>query len=181
MNIEYVARNYDLSDEIRDYTEKKLAKVLKFVEEPVEVRVILMQEKHRHASEIKLSHRHGTVQATEETDTMVDAVNLTIDKLEKQARRGRKKFMDQRRRRDRQVDAPHWPVEVLEAGSLSGGGRQVIKRSSLPIKPMSLEEAALQLEGSSHDFVVFKDATSDQVSVLYKRRDSNFGLISPEF
>jgi putative sigma-54 modulation protein len=89
--------------------------------------------------------------------------------------------MDQRRRRDRRQEELHWPVEVLEAEPLAHGGeRRVIKRSALPIKPMSIEEAALQLESSSNDFVVFKDATSQQVSVLYKRRDANYGLISPE-
>jgi putative sigma-54 modulation protein len=182
MNVEYVARNFELRDEIRDYTERKLAKIKRFAEEPVEIRVILEQEKHRHIAEITLSHRHGTIQATEQTEQMTDAINLAVDKVEKQARRSRKKYMDQRRKRDRQVvEEPHWPVEVLEAETLrAGSGRRVIKRSALPIKPMSVEEAALQLEGSSNDFVVFKDATSDQVSVLYKRRDANYGLISPE-
>ncbi len=181
MNVEYVARNFEQNDAIRAYTEKKLAKILKFVEEPVEVRVTMEQEKHRHIAEVALAHRHGHIQATEETDDMVDAINLAVEKVEKQARRSRKKFMDQRRKRDRQVEEPHWPVEVLEADALtSGQGPQVIQRNVLPIKPMSVEEAALQLEGSSNDFVVFKDAASDQVSVLYKRRDANYGLISPE-
>ena len=69
----------------------------------------------------------------------------------------------------------------LEASSLEpGSDRRVIKTSSLPIKPMTVEEAALKLEGSSNDFVVFKDSGNLQVSVLYKRRDANFGLISAE-
>ena len=181
MNVEYVARHFDLTDDLRDYAEKKLDKALKFVEEPIDVRITLVQEKHRQIAEIKLGHRHGIAQATEETDDMRDAVNLAADKVEKQVRRSRKKFMAQRRRRDRQVEQPHWPVEVLEAEPLNQGtARRVIKRSVLAIKPMSVEEAALQLDGSSNDFVVFKDASSDKVSVLYKRRDANYGLISPE-
>ena len=181
MHVEFVSRHFDLSDEVRGYAQKKLDKSLKFVEEPIDVRVTLVQEKHRNIAEIKLSHRHGVAQATEETGEMADAINLAADKVEKQVRRGRKKYMDQRRRRDRRSEEPHWPLEVLEAESLTRGGeRRVIKRSILAIKPMSIEEAALQLEGSSNDFVVFKDATSQQVSVLYKRRDANYGLISPE-
>lgn len=183
MNVEYVARHFDLDDEIRDYTEGKLRKVEKFVEEPVDVRITLVQEKHRHIAEVKLGHRHGVIQATEETGQMQDAVNLAVDKVEKQARRARKKFMDQRRRNNRQYsEFPSWPLEVLEAESLRTGseGRRVIKRSALPIKPMTVEEAALQLEASSNDFLVFKDSSTDRVSVLYKRRDTNFGLIAPD-
>lgn len=180
MKIEYVARHFELEEKIRSYTEDKLSKVSKFVEGPVNVRVTLVQEKHRHTAEIKLSHRHGIIQSTVETDEMTSAVNLAVDKLEKQARRARKKFMDKRRRLNRRIEEPHWPVEVLEGASLtSGDGRRVIKKTTLPIKPMTVEEAVLQLEDSSNDFVVFTDSTSDQVSVLYKRRDSNYGLISP--
>ena len=181
MKIEYVARHFEIDEDIRTYTESKLRKVERFVEEPVDIRVTLVQEKHRHSAEIKLAHRHGIIQATEETSEMIDAVNLAVDKIGKQARRARKKFMDTRRRMDRALEEPHWPVEVLDAASLTAGsGRRVVKTTALPIKPMTVEEAALKLEASSNDFVVFKDAANHQVSVLYKRRDANFGLISAE-
>ncbi len=181
MKIEYVARHFKIDDGIRTYTEGKLRKVERFVEEPVDVHVTLVREKHRHIAEIKLGHRHGIIQAAEETSEMADAINLAVDKIEKQARRARKKFMDQRRRMDRSLEEPYWPVEVLDGSSLiTGSGRKVVKTSALPIKPMTVEEAALKLEESSNDFVVFKDSENQQVSVLYKRRDSNFGLISAE-
>lgn len=181
MHVEYVARHFDLTDEIRDYTEKKLIKVERFVEEPVEIRVTLEQEKHRQLAEIHLSHKHGVVQANEETSEMLDAINLAVDKLEKQVRRSRKKFIAQRRKLDRQVEVPSWPVDVLASEPPeSGTDRRVIKRSVLPIKPMTVEEAVLQLESSQNDFVVFRHSGSEQVNVLYKRRDANYGLISPE-
>ena len=88
--------------------------------------------------------------------------------------------MDKRRKADRN-NGNQWPVDVLEKASLSGGTEpRIIKSSVLSIKPMSLDEAALRLEGSQNDFLVFRDANNDQVSVLYKRKDSNYGLISPE-
>lgn len=183
MNIDYVGRNYQLDERVRDFTEDKLKKVTKFLEEPIEARITLEVEKHRHVAELHVAHRHGVLQATEETPDMYDAINLAIDKVEKQARRARKKFMDTRRRAQRStVNGSQWPVDVVEAASLrGGGGPKIVKSSQLQIKPMTIEEAALQLEDSKNEFVVFRDSTSDKVAVLYRRRDSNYGLIAPEF
>lgn len=183
MNIDYVGRNFHLDDRIRDFTEDKLRKALKFIEEPAEIRVTLEVEKHRHHADIHVAHRHGVLQAAEEMDSMLDAINLAVDKLEKQARRSRKKFMDTRRRAQRSNNGHHWPVSVVEGASLAagGGGARVISSSLLEIKPMSIEEAAMQLQDSKNEFVVFRDATSDKVSVLYRRKDDHYGLIAPEF
>lgn len=181
MNIEYVGRHYSIDDQMRSYAEDKLAKVLKFVDEPIDVRLTMETEKHRAIAELHLAHRHGVLQATEETEEMIDAVNLVVDKVEKQARRSRKKFIDKRRRADRVNGSHHWPVDVLDHTTVSDdGGPRIIKSSHLQIKPMSLDEAALVLETSRNDFVVFRDAGSDRVNVLYRRKDSNYGLITPE-
>lgn len=180
MNVEYVARNFEMDDRIREFTNDKLAKVIKFLDEPVEIRVTLEKEKHRQSAELRLAHRFGLIQAHEETDDMFDAVNLAVDKAEKQARRSRKKFMDKRRKADR-VNGQQWPIEVLERASVGGGGKpRIIKSGVLSIKPMSIDEAALELDDSKNGFVVFRDSVSDQVSVLYRRNDDNYGLITPE-
>ena len=180
MNIDFVAHSVQLDDQIREYAENKISKLTKFLDEPIEIRIFLNQERHRCQAELRVAHRFGLIQATEETDDFLDAINLAVDKAGKQARRSRKKFMDKRRKADRN-NGNQWPVEVLEKASLGGGVQpRIIKSSVLSIKPMSLDEAALHLEGSKNDFVVFRDANNDQVSVLYKRRDSNYGLISPE-
>jgi putative sigma-54 modulation protein len=124
-----------------------------------------------------VSHRFGVIQAREETESLLDAIQLAIDKAEKQARRANKKFHDRRRR----AEPLSWPVEIVDAESV-GDGRtpRIVEASSMTIKPMSLEEAALQLEDSSNEFVVFRDSVSDRIGVLYRRKDRNFGLISPE-
>jgi len=180
MNIDFVAHSVQLDDNIRDYAETKLSKLTKFLDEPIEIRVSLAQERHRCLAELRVAHRFGLIQATEETDDVLDAINLAVDKAGKQARRSRKKFMDKRRKADRN-NGNHWPVDVLEKTSLNAGATpRIVKSSVLSIKPMGLDEAALHLEESKNDFFVFRDASNDQVSVLYKRKDSNYGLISPE-
>ena len=181
MKIEYVTRSYSPDEQVRRYAEDKLKKLLKFVEDPVEAHVTLSLEKHRAIADLQVSHRHGTLKARESADQMLDAVNLAVDKLETQAERNRKKHKDERRRAQRESNGHHWPVDVIERASLDGGGARVIKSGTLPIKPMSIEEAAMELDASEHDFVVFRDSESERVSVLYKRRDANYGLIAPEF
>ncbi len=180
MKIDYVARNYELDDRLRHFTESKLRKVTKFLQEPAEVRVSLELNKHRHKADLHLAHRFGVIHTTEATSDMYDAINLAVDKAEKKARRANKKFKDKRRRADR-MNGQEWPVSVLERGSVESGSEpRIVKSSRLTIKPMSIEEAALHLAGSKNEFVVFRDSTSDRVSVLYKRKDQNYGLISPE-
>ena len=180
MQIEYVSRNFELDDRLRDYAAAKFGKLARFLDEPVEVKVTLEQEKYRQIAELRVAHRHGLLQAAGETEEMRDTINLVVDKLEKQARRSRKKYKDKRRRADRVNGQHHWPVDVLERGSLGEARPRIIKSGKLSIKPMGLEEAALQLEEAKNDFVLFRDTRTDRVCVLYKRRDENYGLISPD-
>lgn len=181
MNIDYVARNFSLDEQVRSYTEGKLPKVTKFLDEPVEIRVIMERTKHQFSVDLHIAHRFGVIQATEETNEIRDAVNLAVDKAEKQARRAKKKHKDKRRRADHRINGHQWPVEVLSRESIRGGeSPKIVKSSTLDIKPMRLDEAALVLESSKNEFLVFRDADSDQVSVLYKRRDDNYGLITPD-
>ncbi|MCB1054077.1 MAG: ribosome-associated translation inhibitor RaiA [Acidobacteria bacterium] len=182
MNIEYFGKHFDLTDGIKQFTESKLEKVIRFVDEPVEIRVTLDAEKNRFAADIHLSHRFGVLQANEESlQTINEAIQAAAEKLEKQARRSRKKFIDRRRRADRVVQEDgRWPVEVLAKDSFGTGvAPRVIESTHLPIKPMTLDEAAIALETSKSELWVFRDAGTDEVSVLYKRKDENYGLIVP--
>lgn len=182
MNIEYVGKQFHLSESIKEFTEEKLEKLERFVEDPVEVRVTLETDKTRQHADVHVHHRFGVFQASDESENMRESVHGAIEKIVKQARRSREKFLDKRRRASRQAYAEsRWPLEVLEGASLkAGSGAKVIKTSNIPIKPMTVDEAALALDGSVHDFVVFRDSISEEISVLYKRRDDHYGLIVPE-
>ncbi len=182
MKIEFTGRQYHLGDRVRQYTERRLDKLAKFLDEPVDVHVILGNEKRGQIAEFHVAHRHGALQATAESEHMREAINAGVEKVEKQARRSRKKFMDKRRRAQRQDGGHHWPLEVLEAATVGDGVEpRVIKTSRLQIKPMTIDEAALELDHSKNEFFVFRDSGTDRVSVIYRRKDANFGLIAPEF
>lgn len=186
MRIEYVGRGFQAGAELKTFTEDRLRKAVRFLESPVEVRVAFGLERHLHRADVHVLHRYGALQAEEQTNDMREAVALAADKVEAQAKRVRKRYMDRRRRAARTAEVKsHWPVDVVERDSVRGdggdGGVRIVKSSLLRIKPMTIEEAALHLESSEHGFVVFRDAANDRVSVLYRRKDQNYGLIAPEF
>lgn len=181
MNVEYIGRNFQIDPRVRRFAEAKLKKLDKFLEEPVEVRVTLAVEKHRHIAELHIAHRLGVLQATEETEApMKEAILQAVEKVEAQARRSREKLVG-RKRRAGGNGLQRWPVEVLERASVGAGGApRIVESTHLSIKPMTIEEAALALEASPEGVVVFRDAASDRLNVLYRRRDDNYGLIAPE-
>jgi putative sigma-54 modulation protein len=181
MTIEILGRNVQVDDRVRRKAEKKLQKLSKFLEEPLDIRVTLSAGKHTHTAELHASHRLGVLKATEETEgNFLEAIDRLLDVAEEQARRTHKKVVDKRRRADRTDRGNRWPVSVLEQGSVGVGVvPRVIEIDHLDIKPMTIEEAALELDGERL-FVVFRDAASDRLSVLYKRKDQHYGLIAPE-
>ena len=178
MKIDFTGRHYEVDDQVKRYAEGKLKKLSKFLDGPVDVQLILEVEKRRQIADLHLTHRHGTLQSTEAADEMRDAIHAVVEKAEKQARRARKKHNDKKRR----SRADHqWPLEVVEAASVGAGTQpRIIQSTTLSIKPMTLDEAALELDRSEHDFFVFRDSTTERVSVIYRRKDENYGLIAPE-
>jgi putative sigma-54 modulation protein len=180
MKIETIGRNVAVDDRLRAYVERKVGRLKKFLDEPTEVRVTFWATRHRHSAELHVAHRTGVLQATEETDgNLREAMDRVLEVILEQARRAHEKLVDKRRREGR--NGHRWPVSVLEPESVrSGGSPEVVATADLTIKPMTIEEAALALETSEYGFVVFRDAGSDKLNVLYKRKDDNYGLIAPE-
>jgi putative sigma-54 modulation protein len=188
MATEISGRNYDIPPNIRDMVEKKLAKIEeRLFDDVIEVRVVLQVEKYRNICEVLIVGKEHDVKTVQESDeSMQDAINLAIDHLKRQAQKNRKKIRDHHRKDGNgRKEITEWAVQVLEPGQLRETGDhnrpRIIKTNNLAIRPMSIEEAALRLDDSKNEFIVFRDIDSDKVSVIYKRRDNNLGLISPEF
>jgi putative sigma-54 modulation protein len=105
-----------------------------------------------------------------------------FEKIDAQAKRDSEKRRDRKHR----APAPAWRVDVLSSSALAGSpasgsdGNRIVRTDRLPIKPMSVEEAALRIESTRQEFLVFRDASTERICVLYKRRDGDFGLIVPE-
>jgi ribosomal subunit interface protein len=109
MVIEYVVRGYSLDESVKGYLEKKLRKVLRFVDEPIAVHAVLETEKHQAIAEVHLTHRLGVLHSREAAEQMLDAINLAVDNLETQAQRAHEKLTGRRRRGDRAATAAAAP------------------------------------------------------------------------
>jgi putative sigma-54 modulation protein len=188
MATEITGRNFEVTSEIRDMLEKKLSKIEeRLFDDVIDVRIVLQVEKYRNICEIIINGKEHDVKAVQESDeSMQDAINAAVDHAKRQAQKHRKMIRDHTKK-GRVKSAPEaWAVQVLEPSLLRGDGentsrRQIIKTTNLPIRPMSIEHAALLLDDSKNEFIVFRDVDTDKVSVIYKRRDNNLGLIAPEF
>jgi putative sigma-54 modulation protein len=166
---------------LREYVEEKVAKVYKYMDKPIEASVVLSVEKHRHIAEISLVANRVVVNGKEETESMYSSIDLVIDKIERQLRRYKER-LKKRKNINAKLKNITGRINILTAESLEKEeDPKVIKSKNLSIKPMFIEEAAMQLELSSNEFLVFTNASSEKVNVIYKRRDRNYGLIEPDY
>jgi len=175
MDISVTFRHLESTDALRDYAREKVSRIKKYVGTPADVAVVLSLEKHRHQAEITLNTNGITVNAKDVTEDMYAAIDLAVDKLERQVKKHKEKIKD------------HKPAEwtaryniVSSEPALPAQGERIIKTESIFIKPMSVDEAIMQIDVMNNDFLVFTNAQTQKVNVLYRRRDGNLGLIEPE-
>jgi putative sigma-54 modulation protein len=177
VRLQVKSKNVDLSPALKTYAQSKLGKLEKHLNDNARVELELAVEKNPSISASQVAEAtiwtKGPVLRARETSTdMKASIDLLVDKLERQAQRLREK----RRRGHGRGHAP-----AGDGGEAAAGGDVVIvKTKQFAVKPMSAEEAALQLELIGHDFFVFQNADTNDVNVLYRRRDGNYGLIEPQ-
>jgi putative sigma-54 modulation protein len=178
MRLQVKGKNVEVSESIRVYAERKLAKLEKKLAAPTQVELELAVERNasiadNQVAEATIWTKGPTLRAREATSDMKASIDQLVEKLERQVIR----YRDKRRRRvgrdDDGAAAEATPVVSEEAGPV------IVKVKQFAVKPMTPEEAVLQLELIGHDFFVFRNADSGEVNVVYRRRDGNFGLIEP--
>jgi putative sigma-54 modulation protein len=172
-------RNLEISDSIRSYAEQKLAKLDKQLGETTQVELELTVEKNpsisaNQVAEVTIFTKGPTLRAREATKDMRASIDQLTDKLVRQVRH----YRDKRSRRGSRTN--HVPVEEGVPAVADQLDPQIVKTKQFPVKPMTAEEAVLQLELIGHDFFVFRDADSGDVNVVYRRRDRGYGLIEPQ-
>ncbi len=168
-------KNLDPSENLKSYVKDKLDRFDRFLDNLAEANVVLSVEKFRHIAEINIAGDRLNINGKEETNDMYSAIDMVLDKLEKQIKKNKQKIKKRR------------------SGSKSRG-KGIISEETLPFddetsehlkvmnieyKPMDVEEAIEQIALLPNNFLVFTNSRTDKVNVLYRRKDDNYGLIQP--
>ncbi len=178
MQVEYTGRQIDITPAIKKFTESHLKKIRKILGEAIEVHVIFTVEKYRHIAEINLKSKSFKIHAIEETSDLYASINVVLEKIERQALKYKGKYITKKRKSGNSSSRIVSALRVEPAQNNPETPR-VIRTSSFAAKPMTVEEAVQEVTISNSEFLVFRNADSERVSVVYKRKDGNFGLIEP--
>lgn len=196
MQVTVSARHMDLTEGLRGHVERALDKITGHFDRVTDADVVLTVEKHRHIAEITLKAPNGLrIHSREMTDDMYASVDAAVEKLDRQARRYKERLSRFHARPDdaiSDVDYHHDIIEFddhAEAGTNGENGapaeelrpHRVVVRKQLPMRPLTVDEAAMLLDLGEDEFLAFRNADTQRVNVIYKRHDHTFGLIEPQF
>jgi len=179
MKIIFKGKHIEVTDAIRNYIEKRLSKIERHFDHILEVIVTLSVEKSRQIVEVTLQTNRALIRAEEETDDMYTSIDKVADKLERQIKKYKEKYFQKPYPGTEKIVLANKEIDVED--SEPDKIAKIVKTKRFAIKPMSVEEAAMQMDLLGHNFFVFANDNTNKVNVLYKRRDGNFGLIEPEF
>jgi len=155
------------------YAEERILKLKKYLEVPAEVHIILSTEKFQSFTEINLSANGWNVNAKEKAKDMHLAIDSCIEKIEKQLKKQKEKLRE------------HKPRSIRHSGEKNIEGYEeeypaaskVVETKKMILKPMSLEEAVMEIEGNKAKFIIYRDSASENISLVYRRDDGNYALI----
>lgn len=190
MNIKITGRHMELTDALKAYIESALKKVKVHFDKVIDVDIVLDVEKHRHIAEVNLHANGVRIHSKEASTDMYASVDAVLEKLERQARKYKDRINRHQPRTTREERSYQHAIIALEPSNGNGDGDHaeqaedkhlVVNREKVAMKPMSVEEAVMQLELVDDPFIVFANAETAQVNVLYSRGDKTYGLIEPEF
>ena len=175
MKLNIRGKNLSVTPAIKDYVEKKMSKLDKYFKDgdTINSNIIIKTRANKDVIEVTILKGATIIRAEMEDDDLYTAIDLVIDKLEKQIRKNKDKYKSLKaKEKDEDI------FEEFDGDDSDTLNQELVKRKKLDLsKPMSLEEAILQMEFVDHDFFVYKDSDLKKICVLYKRKDNNYGVI----
>lgn len=188
MNVSISGRHMEITGGIRDHVESGLEKIKQHFDRVIDVNVVLTVEKRRHLAEINLHANGLQINAKESSDDMYVSIDSALQKIHRQVTKYKGRIKRHKPRTAREaheverqiIELSHSDEEPSSDVEISGTYK-VVKREKVPLKSLTVHEAAFQLELLDDSFLVFSNAETQQVNVVYWRSDGTYGLIEPQF
>lgn len=175
MNYRISGKNIEVTEGLRTAVQDKLNKLEKYFTDETEVQVTFSVEKDRQKIEVTIPVKGSVIRAEQVSDDMYVSIDLVEEVIERQVNRYKKKLVDQ------QQNVAFFQKEFLEDEDVDDEEIRIIRSKKFAVKPMDAEEACIQMELLGHNFFVFRNAETDEVNVVYKRKGNTYGLIEPEY
>ena len=176
MNYMISGKNIDVTEGLKQAIYDKLGRLEKFFTEDTKAQVTLSVEKERQKIEVTIPMKGHIIRAEQVSDDMYVSIDMVAEIIERQVVRYKKKIIDQNQ------DAAYFQDRFLEEEDVEEfDDIQIVRSKKFAVKPMYPEDACVQMELLGHSFYVFRNAETDEVNVVYKRKGNTYGLIEPEF
>lgn len=177
MNITVTGRHFNVTEPLKKYVNDRVSKLEKYFDRIVEAHVILEVNKYRHIAELSILARHLTMTRKESSNDMYAAIDRVISDIEKQLIRYRERIKAHKNSQRAMKIGKAGEIENIEVPEKP----LIIKTKNFAPKPMSINEAVMELEVFDNEFIVFLNSDSNKVNVIYRMKDGNYGLIEPTF
>lgn len=175
MQITITSRHMELTDALKNHVENKVIKIKKYVENAIVVHVVLAVEKYRHIAEVTLQVDGQTIKGVEETGDMYSSIDKVMSKIERQA----KKHKEIISKHSHQSNKEMVQEDIVSPSTRDVKKADLVTTKKLTTKPMSVEEAVMQMNLISNDFMVFENSNTNKINVIYHLKDGDLGLIEP--
>jgi putative sigma-54 modulation protein len=173
MQTDITFKNIDSSDALKDYAARRLSKMDRYIDRTGEAHVVLSVEKRRHKADVTLTADGTVINAVEITEDLYSAIDMVMDKLERQIKKYREKLQGKKTQ-----------AKTVGAGVAAPVSRRtkprLIYEKNYPVNPMSVEEAIELMDTAQERFIIFQNTDSKQLNLIYKRKDGELALVEPQ-
>lgn len=178
MQLSVTFRHLESSDALKHYVQERTSRLTKDIDRPLESQVTLSVQKFMQTADVVINADGIRIAGQESHEDMYAAIDLVMDKIERQVKKYKGKIRKHKPSQGKQIT---WRRDIYEQESFEDDREPVVVRTeNYFVKPMSVDEAAMQMDLSQQEFLVFNNASTQTVNVLYRRKDGNYGLIVPQ-
>jgi putative sigma-54 modulation protein len=180
MRIDIHGRNYEVTRRFRNHVEPRIQTLQRHLDAIQSIKIVITQQRQWRVVEITVDADGILLRAEERSDDELTSFDRALDAINKQVERYKDRLRRYRRRAMSRETVPPTAAETEEEELWPEEEVRVMRVKSVPLKPMTVQEAAMQMELLGHDFFLFQDAETEKACVIYRRRDGDYGLLVPE-